>query len=99
MKKNQMQWEKPHYDRLVTKKNWTQQQEEDALRVKGKFQGGGGGGHSPHDWLRTRVNKKASKGCVFQPYGVVDVFFKKGYFFILHRTLGVTRNKMLETLI
>ena len=34
--------------------------------------GGGAGGHLPHDWLHTRV-QKASKGCVFQPYGAVDV--------------------------
>ena len=62
--------------------------------------GGGGGGHSPHDWLRTRVQKKRRNGVFYQPYGVVDVFLKKGgVFFILHRTLGVTRNKMLETLI
>ena len=45
------------------------------------------------------VSKKVSKGCVFQPHGIIDVFLKKGCLFILHRTLGVPRNKMLETLV
>ena len=62
--------------------------------------GGGGGGHSPHDWLRTRVQKKSIERVCFSAIRRRRRFpFKKGCFFILHRTLGVPRNKMLETLI
>ena len=46
--------------------------------------GGGGGGHSPYDLLRTRVQKKRRKGSVFRhtaSSGVVDVFPEKGVFF------------------
>ena len=59
-----------------------------------------GGGGSLTMWLATHpCPKKLRKGMFFQPYGVVDVFHKKGCFFILRRTLGVPGNKMLETLI
>ena len=46
-----------------------------------------GGVTRPHDWLRTRVPKKASKGCVFSAIRRHRLFpFKKGCFLILHRT-------------
>ena len=60
--------------------------------------GGGGGGGSLAIWLATHpCPKKASIGYIFQPYGGVDVFLKKGgVFFILHRTLGVPCSTMLQ---
>ena len=51
--------------------------------------GGGGVGHSPHDWLRTSVYKKRRKGLFCLTYDVVDIFCKKGIFFAANRTLGV----------
>ena len=45
--------------------------------------GGGGGGVTRQvtGYAPGRVKKKASKGYVFQPYAVVDVFLKRVYFF------------------
>ena len=51
---------------------------------KEMYPGGGGGGHSPYDLLRTRVQKKRRKGSVFRytaSKGVVDVSPEKGVFF------------------
>ena len=56
--------------------------------------GGGGGGHSSYDWLRTRVQKKRRKGMLFSHTASSTFSLKYGCFFILHRTLGVPRNKI-----
>ena len=54
----------------------------------------GEGGHSPHDWLCTRVQKKKRRKGVFFSHTASSTFslmlFKKGCFFLLHRTLGVS---------
>ena len=73
----------------------------DELQVRnshGSVAWGGGGGGSLAIWLATHpCPKKASIGYIFQPYGGVDVFLKKGgVFFILHRTLGVPCSTMLQ---
>ena len=52
------------------------------------------GGHSSYDWLRTRVQKKRRKGMLFSHTASSTFSLKKGCFFILHRTLGVPRNKI-----
>ena len=56
------------------------------------------GVHSPHDWLRTRVQKKRRKGVFFRHRRRRRFPYKRGVFFILHRTLGVPVAKMLDTL-
>ena len=38
--------------------------------------GVGKGGHSPHDWLCTRVHKKHQKTCVFFRHKALTYFFK-----------------------
>ena len=64
--------------------------------------GGGGGGGGVTRYMTgyaPRVHKKRRKGVFFSHTAASTFSLKKGCLFILHRTLGVPRDKMLETLI